>query len=197
LTVTSEPPGSSGTPLPDLPSVDESLLSAKEGDIAVSPPSYPDVDKPPLSRRGQSGSKGSVKRTNRSVAGRAVGALAAPTPREKNPPKNELDANDRSEIRATRSGRALKRQIKFEEHRERLESKRTKRYLFLYGGIMALSTVSAIGLKYAGLPPGDIARFASLTFISGISGYSLRTLTSKARSAISSRDRSNQDGSSR
>jgi hypothetical protein len=135
------------------------------------------------------------------AAGRAVGgsseALAAPTPREKTPPKNELDAGDRSEIRATSSGEALERQIRFEEHRERLESKRTKRYFLLYGGIMALSTVSAIGLKYAGLPSGDIARFASLTFISGISGYSLRTLTTKAWSAISARDRSNQGGSSR
>lgn len=168
MTVTSEPTGSSGTPLPELPSVDESLLSVQEGDIA---------------------------------AGRAVGAsseaLTAPTPREKTPPKNELDAGDRSEIRATSSGEALERQIRFEEHRERLESKRAKRYFLLYGGIMALSTVSAIGLKYAGLPPGDIARFASLTFISGISGYSLRTLTTKAWSAISSRDRSNQGGSSR
>jgi hypothetical protein len=165
LTVTSEPTGSSGTPLPDLPSVNKSLPSVKEGDIDVPPP-------PPE-------------------------ALAALTPREKTPPKNELDASDRSEIRATRSGEALERQIRFEEHRERLESKRTKRYLFLYGGIMALSTVSAIGLKYAGLPPGDIARFTSITFISGISGYSLRTLTTKAWSAISSRDRSNQGGSSR
>jgi hypothetical protein len=175
LTVTSEPTGSSGTPLPDLPSVDESLLSAQEGDIA---------------------------------AGRAVGgtsgALASSTPRERTPPKNELDASDRSEIRATSSGEALERQIRFEEHRarleehrERLESKRTKRYYFLFGGIVALSTVSGIGLKYAGLPPGDIARFVSLTFVSGISGYSLRTLTTKAWSAISSRDRSNQGGSSR
>lgn len=173
----------------------------REGDITVPPPSYLDLARPPVSRRGQSVKKRNTKRTNRSVGGRAVGESSAVLPtttsRENTPPKNELDANDRREIRATRSPGTLERQIKYEEHRELLEWKRTKRYLVLYSGLMALSIVFAIGLKYAGLPPRDIAKFTSLTFISGIGGYGLRTLTTKAWSAISSRDRSNQGGSSR
>jgi hypothetical protein len=120
-----------------------------------------------------------------------------PSPRESTPPKNELDANDRCEIRATSSEDALDRQIKFERHRNRLEWQRTIRYLLFFGGLIALSVAFALGLKYAGVPPDDVAKLTLLTMVSGISGYGLRTLTAKAWSAISSRNRSSQTESSR
>jgi hypothetical protein len=197
--VTSEPTGSSEAPVPVSPSDGDPPTTWEEG--VVVPSSYPDLARLPPSRRGQSGKKSDVKRTNRSVAGRAAQrsseALIATTPRENIPPKNELDANDRSDIRATRSAGALERQIKLEQHRDWLEWQRTKRYLVFFGGLIALSTVFAFALKYAGLPPKDVAKLTLLTFISGISGYGLRTLSTKVWYAISSRDRSDQGGSRR
>jgi hypothetical protein len=62
---------------------------------------------------------------------------------------------------------------------------------------MALCAAFAFGLKYAGVPPEDVAKLTLLTLVSGISGYGLRTLTTKALYAISSRNRSSQDESSR
>jgi hypothetical protein len=62
---------------------------------------------------------------------------------------------------------------------------------------MALCTAFAFGLRYADVPPADVAKLTLLTFVSGISGYGLRTLTTKAWYATSSRNRSSQGGSSR
>jgi hypothetical protein len=183
LTVTSEPPGSSETPVPGSPAADWNPPSIKEEDLTV-PPSYSDLTTLPPSVAGQAVEKSSA-------------AILATTPRENIPPKNELDANDRSDIRATSSPGALERQIELERHRNWLEWQRTQRYLMFFGGLMALITVFAFALKYAGLQPKDIAKLTLITFISGISGYGLRTLTTKVWDVISSRDRSNQGRSSR
>jgi hypothetical protein len=171
LTVT-EPAGSSEAPLPVSPSAGGNLTSIGEQNASV-PSAYP------------------------VVARLGAADLLGQTPRESTPPKNELDANDRCEIRATSSEGALDRQIKFEKHRDWLEWQRTKRYLLFFGGLMALCAAFAFGLKYAGVPPEDVAKLTLLTLVSGISGYGLRTLTTKALYAISSRNRSSQDESSR
>lgn len=118
--------------------------------------------------------------------------LSASTPRENTSPKNELDAKDRSEIRATRSADALDLQIKLERHRDWLEWQRIKRHLVFVSGLMALSAAFAFGLKYAGIPPVDVAKLIALGFISGLGGYGLRAVTSKIWSAVSARDPSSQ-----
>ena len=177
MTVTSEPPRPSETPSPAPFTADGSLPATVEKDLTDS---Y--VDKP-------------VTRT--SPSRRVSADLLAATPREKMPPKNELDADDRRDIRATRSLEALEIQIKLERHRDWLEWQRTKRYLVFYGGLMALTAAFVLGLKYADVPPQDIAKLAFLTIASGISGYGLRALTTKIWYAISSRDTSSQRKSSR
>jgi hypothetical protein len=135
--------------------------------------------------------------TTPSPSGRASVDPFAPTPRENTPPRDELDATDRLNIRTTRSVETLEIQIKLDNHREWLAWLRTIRYLIFYGGLVALTAAFALGLKYANVPPQDIAKLTFLALASGISGYGLRALTGKIRNAISSRNTSDQRQSSR
>jgi hypothetical protein len=183
LTVTSEPAGSSETSLPVSLSPDGDMPSLGEKN-SPAVPAHPGITKPPPSA------------TNKQ-AGEAAGPFFASAPREETSPKNELDAKDRSEIRATSSAEALDLQIQFERHRDWLEWQRTKRHLVFIAGLMTLSAAFACGLKYAGIPPIDVAKITAIGFISSLGGYGLHAVTAKVWSAISSRDSSSQRQSMR
>jgi hypothetical protein len=197
LTLTSGPTGSSETPLSVSLSADGSTIPIREENVTELS-AHPAARKPDPTVAEQ-------------LAGGASADLFAPTPRENIAPENELDAKDRSEIRATRSADALDLQIKLEEHhikleeqhikleehRAKLEWQRAIRYLVFVAGLMALSAAFAFVLKYAGMQPNDVAILTILAFISSIIGYTLRAVSSKVWYANSSRDSSNQRESSR
>lgn len=183
MTVTSEPAGSSETSLPVSLSPDGNIPSPGEKNAPVVPVHLEVAEAPPSATNQRDGE--------------ASGPFFASTPREKTSPKNELDAKDRSEIRATSSPGALDLQIQFERHRDWLEWQRTKRLLVFVAGLMALSAAFTFGLKYAGVPPVDVAKLTALGFISGLGGYGLHAVTAKVWSTISSRDSSSQRESMR
>lgn len=132
-------------------------------------------------------------------SGVAVGssdAVFQSTRREETPPKNQLDADDRRDSRATRSETSLDLQIRLENHRNRLEWQRMLRLLVFYGGIVALSGAFAFLLTFAGFSSDEAARIVLAGLVSGISGYGLRGFITKIWDWNSSRKEQDQDKSS-
>jgi hypothetical protein len=104
---------------------------------------------------------------------------AAPTVRDDSAPRDQLDANDRREIRATRSQEDLDLQIRLENHDNNLAWQKMLRELVFYGGLTALTGSLAFVLKFAGLSAAEIARIALAGIIGSLGGYGLRGFAGK------------------
>jgi Domain of unknown function (DUF397) len=108
-------------------------------------------------------------------------SLPGPTPREDRPPESQVDADDRLSVRVERNPEWCKRQMMFENHRDKLKTRQMYRDLVFYSGLMALSAVMAYLLKRAHFPESDAVHFAMVAFISTVAGAGLGRLVSKLK----------------
>jgi len=123
----------------------------------------------------------------------ATGSASQPIVlRKDTPPKNQLDANDRLETRATESEEQLTRRMRFERHRNTLAWHETLRNIVFFGGVSALTVVLVFALKTEGLSTEAAYHVALAGMIGGMGGYGLRNLFSKILQRSSSRDERGQ-----